>query len=155
MKKKSSDPQETRRERLEIGKTTLPKGHSTGINRNVALCTKKIDRSPLFDRLDSFIQFAKKNDAESGKVIKKDPVVVLDKIGTVDKEEDGKDKAVIVTREEELLVDNNDSEDNRKEEEEIELDIVLVKSSEDNKLKQDAEKKKTTPKRPLIEAFEE
>lgn len=58
-------PAETRhratpsRERLEIGRTTLPVGHSLG-NRASRLSTEKVPKSDMFDRLRQFMKLAKK-----------------------------------------------------------------------------------------------
>ena len=131
MKRKSNgeDDGEVRHERLVIGQTTLPKGHSIG-KETSALRTERFDRSPLFGRLESFMKIAKKNDDT---VEKKDPVVILEKV------EDS---------------DSNSQDSEKKETDDVELDIVLVKAGEKSDPPDD-EKEIKAPKKALIETIEE
>ena len=130
MKRKSNgeDGGEVRHERLVIGQTTLPKGHSIG-KETSALRTERFDRSPLFGRLESFMKIAEKNDDT---VEKKDPVVILEKVEDSDS--------------------NNSQDSEKKETDDVELDIVLVKAGE--KSDPPDEKEIKAPKKALIETIE-
>jgi hypothetical protein len=135
MRKEESE--EVRHERLVIGQTTLPKGHSIG-NRTSALHTETFDRSPLLGRAAAFMKFAKEKNKDKEELKNKDPVVILEK---------------------------NEEEDKKKknEKEEVELDIVLVKdpktSSDDVERerlssKQETDTKAIATKKPLIVTIE-
>ena len=129
MKRKSriEDEKEVRHERLVIGQTTLPKGHSIG-KKTSALRTERFERSELFGRLDSFMKIAKKNDA-SGE--KKDPVVVIENV------DDDSNK--------------NTKDDEKNKTNDVELDIVLVKAEEK---KSDPDENDTKEPKALIETIE-
>ena len=129
MKRKSriEDEKEVRHERLVIGQTTLPKGHSIG-KQTSALRTERFERSELFGRLDSFMKIAKKNDAAGEK---KDPVVVIENV------DDDSNK--------------NTKDDEKNKTNDVELDIVLVKAEEK---KSDPDENDTKEPKALIETIE-
>ena len=129
MKRKSriEDEKEVRHERLVIGQTTLPKGHSIG-KKTSALRTERFERSELFGRLDSFMKIAKKNDAAGEK---KDPVVVIENV------DDDSNK--------------NTKDDEKNKTNDVELDIVLVKAEEK---KSDPDENDTKEPKALIETIE-